>query len=72
MCVSSAPKAPAPPAPPPPPPEPATKADPDVRKARTDTQRRARSLAGAQSTIITGARGLLAPESTGQTTLLGG
>lgn len=71
MCFS-APSAPPPPPLPPPPAEPAKKSDPAVKRAREDTQKRARSLAGAQSTIITGARGLLAPEQTGQTTLFGG
>ena len=62
---------PTPPPPPPPPPEPPTKADPEVRRARQEADKRARNLAGSKSTIATGAQGLLTPESTG-TTVLGG
>jgi len=71
MCLGGA-SIPAPPSLPPPPPEPAKKSDAAVKRARDDTEKRQRSLAGAQSTFLTGSRGLLAPESTGQTTLLGG
>ena len=72
MCVFSSPKVPAPPPPPPPPPEPPTKAAEPVRRARQEQITKQRAAAGANSTFLTGARGLLAPESTGKTTLLGG
>ncbi len=72
MCLSSAPSMPAPPPPPPPIAEPPKKSNENVKRAREDTAKRTRALAGAQSTFITGARGLLAPESVGKTTLLGG
>ena len=72
MCLASAPSIPAPPPPPPPPPEPAKKAAEPVKRAKEETRKRVRSLAGAQSTFLTGSRGLLAPEQTGTTTLLGG
>lgn len=74
MCIgpfAPPPKPPKPPPLPPPPPEPPTLADPAVRRARADAEKRARSLAGDKSTIQTGPQGLLAPEKTG-TTLLGG
>jgi hypothetical protein len=73
MCVGpfAPPKPPPPPSLPPPPPEPPTKADPAVRRARVEAEKRARSLAGGKSTISTSPQGLLTPESTG-TTLLGG
>ena len=73
MCVGpfAPPKPPKPPPLPPPPPEPPTLADPAVRRARADAEKRARSLAGDKSTIQTGPQGLLTPEKTG-TTLLGG
>ena len=61
---------PLPPLPPPPPPAP-TKADPSVRKAREDSEKRAKALAGGKATIATGPRGLLTGEETG-VTLLGG
>lgn len=73
MCVGpfAPPKLPAPPPLPPPPPEPPKKSDPSVRRARADADKRARSLAGDKSTIVTGPKGLLAPETIGKT-LLGG
>ena len=73
MCVGpfKPPKPPAPPPLPPPAPEPAKMSDPDVARARREADKRAKSLAGDKSTIITGPQGLLVPESTG-TTLLGG
>jgi hypothetical protein len=44
-----------------------------VRRAREDAETRARHLAGDRSTIgPLGAQGLLVPENTGKTTLLGG
>tara|TARA_R110002051_G_scaffold313916_1_gene390414 strand:+ start:29 stop:247 length:219 start_codon:yes stop_codon:yes gene_type:complete len=71
MCFGGAPSMPAPPAPPPPPPKPPTRADPTVRRAREQEEKRARNLAGSKSTIAIGPQGLLTPESTG-TTFLGG
>ena len=73
MCFGggSAPTPPPPPPLPPPPPPPPTKAAPEVRRAREEAEKRARSLAGSKSTIATSPQGLLIPESTG-TTFLGG
>lgn len=71
MCFGGGPSMPKPPAPPPPPPASPTKADPNVRRAREEAEKRARNLAGSKSTIATGPQGLLLPESTG-TTFLGG
>ena len=72
MCFGGgAPSMPPPPPPPPPPPKPPTLADPSVRRAREEAEKRARNLAGSKSTIATGPQGLLIPESTG-TTFLGG
>jgi hypothetical protein len=73
MCVGPF-KPPKPPqlAPLPPPPAPApTRADPAVRRARTDAEKQFRARAGDRSTIVTGPQGLLVPEQTG-TTILGG
>ena len=75
MCIGPlAPKAPSippPPPPPPAPPEPPTRADPAVRRAREDAEKRARARAGDKSTIATSSQGLLVPEETGKT-ILGG
>ena len=70
MCMSSSsPKAPPPP--PPPPPEPAKKADPAVKRARSESQKKSRSMAGDAATQLTGPRGLMAPANTANKTLLG-
>ena len=67
MCMASSP----PPAPKPPP-EPPKESSRAVRQARMDSRNRARGMLGDSSTQTTGARGLMAPAKTGQTTLLGG
>lgn len=71
MC-GGGPKTPPPPPPPPPPPKPPTQASEPVKRARNQSRNRARALAGDQSTILTTARGLLQPENTAGTTILGG
>lgn len=75
MCIGpfapKAPKMPLPPPPPAPPPEPPTRADPAVRRAREESEKRARARAGDKSTIGTSSQGLLVPEETGKT-ILGG
>ena len=75
MCVGPlAPKVPSMPPPPPLPPlppAPPTRADPAIRKAREDAEKRARARSGSDSTIATTAQGLLIPEETGKT-ILGG
>jgi len=70
MCLSS-PKTPAPPPLPPPAPAPATKADPAVKRARTESQKKSRSMSGDAATQLTGPRGLMAPANTANKTLLG-
>jgi hypothetical protein len=57
---------------PPPPKEDPKKSDDAVKRAREEELKRIRSLQGAGSTILTGAKGLSAPASTGKTALLGG
>jgi hypothetical protein len=57
MCIAGG-KGPAvPPVPPPAPPAP-KEADPDVRAARTDAQKKARAMSGYASTIATTGSGL--------------
>jgi hypothetical protein len=70
MCMSS--KAPSAPPPPPPAPEPAKKASDAVRMARDETKKKSRSMAGDAASQLTGARGLMQPANTANTTLLGG
>lgn len=67
----SSPKMSAPP-PPPPPPQAAKKAGASVRRARSESQTKSRSMAGDASTQLTGPRGLMAPAKTATTTLMGG
>jgi len=70
MCMSSsAPKAPLPP---PPAPEPAKKASDAVRTARSESQKKSRSMRGDAASQLTGPRGLMSPANTANTTLLGG
>jgi hypothetical protein len=66
------------PAPPPPPPAavkmpapPATQIDPAVKSARKNEKKAAAQLAGRQSTILTGSRGVLEEANTSKKTLLG-
>jgi len=70
MCMSS-PKPKAPP-PPPPPVEAPKKANESVRRARDETKKKARSMAGDAASQITGPRGLMQTANTANKTLLGG
>lgn len=79
MCMSSPSPQPLPPPPPPPelpplpePVEAPKRADEDVRRAREKDNRNKRNLRGDASTKVTGPRGIMAPVSTGSSTLLGG
>ena len=73
MCVfGGGPKAPSIPAPPAAPAALPTEASAGVKKARGDKKRQIAALQGSQATFLTGSRGLLAPEQTAGTTLLGG
>ncbi len=69
MCMSS--KAPSAPPPPAPPPAPAKKAGEAVRRARDESKKKSRSMAGDASTQLTGPRGLMSPANTANKTLLG-
>jgi len=70
MCMGSSP-APAPaPLPAPAPPAP-TRADPEVKKAKTQNKQRAALAAGRNSTIVTGSQGLVSESTSGSKTLLG-
>ncbi len=72
MCLFGG-SAPAPVAPalPPPAPDQPTRQDPEVKRARTETRRRALAAAGRTSSIVTSALGLSTTASTTKKTLLG-
>lgn len=62
---------PAPPAPPAEPPVAPSQASEPVKRAKREARQLAASARGDKSTLITGARGLTAPATTGKVSLLG-